>query len=94
MPQTRRRRATHLEPLEYQQLASFRYSLRTYLRFSEAAAEKLGLTAQHYQALLAVCAAPGGVTINDLAQQLLIETEDHRRLLIDASEVLTVIRRK
>ena len=72
MPQTRRRRATHLEPLEYQQLASFRYSLRTYLRFSEAAAEKLGLTAQHYQALLAVCAAPGGVTINDLAQQLLI----------------------
>ena len=72
MPQNRRRRATHLQPLEYQQLASFRYSLRTYLRFSEAAAEKLGLTAQHYQALLAVCAAPGGVTINDLAQQLLV----------------------
>ena len=67
-----RRRATHLEPLEYQQLASFRYALRSFLRFSEAAAEKLGLTAQHYQALLAVCAAPGGVTINDLAQQLLI----------------------
>jgi DNA-binding MarR family transcriptional regulator len=43
------------------------------LRFSEAAAEKVGLTAQHYQALLAVCAASDShVTINDLAQQLLI----------------------
>jgi cell fate regulator YaaT (PSP1 superfamily) len=29
-----------------------------------------------------------------LAQQLLVETEDHRRLLIDVSEVLTVIGRK
>lgn len=28
-----------------------------------------------------------------LAQQLLVETEDHRRLLIEASEVLSVIRR-
>ena len=72
MTQNRRRRTAHLEPLEYQQLASFRYSLRSFLRFSEAAAEKLGLTAQHYQALLAICATPGGVTINDLAQQLLI----------------------
>ena len=72
MTQNRRRRTKHLDPLEYQQLASFRYSLRSFLRFSEAEAEKLGLTAQHYQALLAVCAAPGGVTINDLAQQLLI----------------------
>ena len=26
-----------------------------------------------------------------LAQQLLIETEDHRRMLIDASQVLTVL---
>jgi cell fate regulator YaaT (PSP1 superfamily) len=29
-----------------------------------------------------------------LAQQLLVETEDNRRLLIDASEVLTVLGRK
>src|SRR5688500_5830048 len=67
------RRPRHLEPSEYQQLASFRYALRSFLRFSEAAAEKVGLTAQHYQALLAVCATPGGrATINDLAQHLLI----------------------
>jgi DNA-binding MarR family transcriptional regulator len=67
------RRPTHLEPGEYRQLALFRYALRSFLRFSEAAAEKVGLTAQHYQALLAVCATPSGrVTINELAQQLLI----------------------
>jgi hypothetical protein len=28
-----------------------------------------------------------------LAGQLLVETEDHRRVLIDASEVLTVLKR-
>lgn len=73
MSQEKRRRSVHLDAAEYQQLASFRYALRSFLRFSEAAAEKVGLTAQHYQALLAVCAtADGHVTINDLAQQLLI----------------------
>lgn len=29
-----------------------------------------------------------------LAEQLLVETEDHRRMVIDASEVLTVVKRK
>lgn len=73
MSQHKRRRSAHLDAAEYQQLASFRYALRSFLRFSEAAAKKLGLSAQHYQALLAVCAtADGHVTINDLAQQLLI----------------------
>lgn len=63
----------HLEASEYQQLAEFRYALRRYLRFSESAAEQMGLTAQHYQAMLAICAGPEGrLTINDLAQQLLI----------------------
>lgn len=73
MSSRKRRRSAHLDPAEYRQLASFRYALRSFLRFSEAAAEKVGLTAQHYQALLAVCAAADGhVTINDLSRQLLI----------------------
>jgi DNA-binding MarR family transcriptional regulator len=73
MGQQKRRRSAHLQASEYQQLASFRYALRSFLRFSEAAAEKVGLTAQHYQALLALCAtADDRVTINDLAQELLI----------------------
>ena len=72
MSPPKRGRAAHLNASEYQQLASFRYALRSFLRFSEAAAEGVGLTAQQYQALLAVCASAGHVTINDLAQQLLI----------------------
>jgi len=60
---------------EYAQLASFRYALRGFLRFSEQAAERVGLTAQHYQAMLAVRGWPAQqrMTINDLAQQLLIK---------------------
>jgi DNA-binding MarR family transcriptional regulator len=73
MSQQKRRRSAHLDASEFQQLASFRFALRSFLRFSEIAAEKVGLSAQHYQALLAVCAtADGHVTINDLAKQLLI----------------------
>lgn len=72
MSQPKRRRSAHLDASEYQQLASFRYALRSFMRFSEVAAETVGLTAQQYQALLAVCASAGHVTINDLAQQLLI----------------------
>ena len=73
MRQQKRRRFAHLDAGEYQQLASFRFALRSFLRFSEIAAEKVGLSAQHYQALLAVCATTDGhVTINDLAKQLLI----------------------
>jgi DNA-binding MarR family transcriptional regulator len=72
MPQQSRPRK--LETREYEQLAAFRYALRGFLRFSEVQAEKGGLTAQNYQALLTVRACPAGsrVTINDLAQQLMI----------------------
>jgi DNA-binding MarR family transcriptional regulator len=68
------RHPAKLDAGEYRRLAAFRYALRSFLRFSESAAERVGLTAQHYQAMLAVCASPEGrqLTINDLAQQLLI----------------------
>lgn len=73
MGRPKRRRSAHLDAGEYQQLASFRYALRSFLRFSEAAAEGVGLTAQHYQALLALCATTNHrATINDLARELLI----------------------
>ena len=60
---------------DYAQLASFRHALRGFLRFSEAAAAKEGLTSQHYQAMLILRGWPDGqaVSINDLAQQLLIK---------------------
>ena len=74
MPPGKRRPPLKLDTHEYEQLAAFRYALRSFLRFSEAEAEKGGLTAQHYQALLALRASPAGnrLTINELAQQLMI----------------------
>jgi DNA-binding MarR family transcriptional regulator len=59
---------------DYARLAGFRHALRKFLRFSEEAAAEVGLTGQHYQAMLAIRGWPEGeqATINDLAQQLLI----------------------
>jgi DNA-binding MarR family transcriptional regulator len=74
MAQKNPRRRDNLDTREYALLAGFRYALRAFMRFSETAAEGVGLTAQHYQALLVVRGCPEDfrVTINDLAQQLLI----------------------
>jgi DNA-binding MarR family transcriptional regulator len=60
---------------DYAQLAEFRRALRGFLRFSEDAAATVGLTSQHYQAMLVLRGCPDDrkVTINDLAQQLLIK---------------------
>ncbi|HQF71242.1 MAG TPA: MarR family transcriptional regulator, partial [Promineifilum sp.] len=44
---------------EYIALAAFRYELRQFLRFSETAAETVGLTPQQHQALLAIRGFPG-----------------------------------
>src|SRR3954469_23724513 len=65
----------NLATRDYAQLAAFRYALRGFLRFSEGAAARAGLTSQHYQAMLVLRACPEDqrVTINDLAQQLFIK---------------------
>lgn len=74
MAQSKTRSPDKLETRDYALLADFRFALRSFLHFSESAAAKCGLTAQHYQAMLALRGCPEGqrVTINDLAQQLLI----------------------
>ena len=60
---------------DYERLAAFRYTLRRFLSFSEAAARDIGLASQQYQALLAVKGCPGrdAITVNELARQLLIK---------------------
>ena len=71
----RAERQYNLTTRDYAQLAAFRHALRGFLRFSEAAAGEAGLTGRHYQAMLVLRACPDErrVTINDLAQQLLIK---------------------
>lgn len=66
------RNRVQLDSHEYQTLAAFRYALRSFMHFSESAAEGLGLTSQQYQAMLAVRGSSQELTINDLARQLLV----------------------
>jgi DNA-binding MarR family transcriptional regulator len=57
---------------QYEMLAAFRYSLRKFIHFSEAAALAAGITPQHHQALLAIKGFPGrdSVTVGELAKRL------------------------
>jgi DNA-binding MarR family transcriptional regulator len=57
---------------EYEILASFRYALRQFLRFSEESARSCGLEPQQHQALLSVKGYPGRdrITIGELAERL------------------------
>ncbi len=79
---------------EYEILAEFRYTLRRFLRFSESAASKAGLTPQQHQALLAIKGFPGRekITIGELAERL--QVEHHSAVgLVDRLEAAKLIKR-
>jgi DNA-binding MarR family transcriptional regulator len=76
---------------EYETLAAFRYALRQFLRFSEAAAQEVGITAQQHQALLAVKGFldRDRVTVGELAEKLVIRAPsaaDRRQVLIQLTD--------
>jgi DNA-binding MarR family transcriptional regulator len=60
---------------DYQALAEFRYQIRRFLRFSEAAARMAGLEPHQHQLLLAVKGLPDGVpaSIGEVAERLQIQ---------------------
>lgn len=68
-----------LRPSDYYALAQFRYQIRRFLHFSEAAARAEGIEAQHHQIMLAIRAWEGGAhehsspTIGSLAENLLLK---------------------
>lgn len=70
MPPTKRR----ITKAQYETLASFRYALRLFLRFSEDAAQSVGLKPQQHQALLAIKGFPDrdSITVGELAERLQI----------------------
>jgi DNA-binding MarR family transcriptional regulator len=57
---------------EYVALAGFRYALREFLKFSEEAAQSVGLTPQQHQALLSIKGFAGrdSIKIGELAERL------------------------
>jgi DNA-binding MarR family transcriptional regulator len=67
-------RSSPVSKADYEALASFRYALRHFLRFSEDAVRGAGLTPVQHQALLAVKGFPERerVTIGELAERLQI----------------------
>lgn len=64
--------ATPLRKGDYEKLAAFRYALRRFLRFSERAAQRGGITPRQHQALLAIKGFPDRehITIGELAEWL------------------------
>ena len=78
----------------YAALAQFRLQVRTFLAFSEAAAQRAGLTPQQHQALLAIkgFGGPEAASIGDVARFLLIR--HHTAVeLIDRMAKLGLIKR-
>lgn len=74
----RRPASTHTSELDVphlQKLAEFRYQLRRFLHFSQAAAEQAGLRHQQYQLLQCVGGMPDGVepTIANVAARMLLK---------------------
>jgi DNA-binding MarR family transcriptional regulator len=64
--------STSLTKQDFEALARFRFGIRRYLRFSEEAVRRNGLTPQQYQLMLAVKGFPGRdwATVRELAERL------------------------
>ena len=84
-----------LDQRDYATLAAFRRSLRIFLAFSEDAARKAGLPPQQHQAILAIrgLAPETGMTVNDLAEQLLLKPQTAVEL-VDRLEDSGLVRRE
>lgn len=80
---------------DYEAIASFRYAIRRFLRFSEQAARATGVTPQQHQLLLAVKGFPGRdyASVSELADRL--QTRQHSMVgLIDRTEAQGLVRRE
>ena len=81
--------------VDYETIARFRYELRQFLAFSEIEANRSGLTAQQYQALMAIrgFSIREPVSIGDLARYMLVR--HHTAVeLVDRMVRLKIISRR
>lgn len=80
---------------EYESIAAFRYAIRRFLRFSEQAARREGITPQQHQLLLAIKGFPGRdyASVTELADRL--QMRQHSMVgLIDRTEAQNLVRRE
>jgi DNA-binding MarR family transcriptional regulator len=77
------------------ELAEFRYQLRAFLSFSEAASEVCGIAAQQYQLMQVIAAAPEGhsVSISYLAERMILRHNSAVEL-VDRAERAGMVRRR
>lgn len=80
---------------DYQAMAEFRYQIRRFLRFSEAAAREAGLEPQQYLMLLALKGLPAGTRgrIGEVAERLQIQHHSTVEL-VDRLEKRGMIKRR
>jgi DNA-binding MarR family transcriptional regulator len=80
---------------DFESIAAFRYAIRRFLRFSEQAARREGITPQQHQLLLAVKGFPtrDHASVSELAERL--QMRQHSTVgLIDRSEAQGLVRRE
>jgi DNA-binding MarR family transcriptional regulator len=86
---------TLISKADFESIAAFRYSIRRFLRFSEQAARREGITPQQHQLLLAVKGFPNRdhASVSELAERL--QMRQHSTVgLIDRSEAQNLVRRE
>jgi DNA-binding MarR family transcriptional regulator len=71
---------------QFAAIAAFRYELRRFLAFSEAAAAEVGLPPQQHQALLTILGQAQAPSIGFLAEQLLIAPHTAAELVARMAE--------
>lgn len=89
-------RERELEKASYEFLAKFRYEVRRFFQFSEAAIKAVGLTSAHYSAMLAIRVHPGSqpISVGELAAQLFIEVHSASELVARMEKAGLVERRR
>jgi DNA-binding MarR family transcriptional regulator len=84
-----------MDSLQLKSLAEFRYQMRKFLSFSEAAAERLGIAAQQYQLMQVIAAIPEEqyASISYLADRMILK---HNSMveLVDRAERAGLVKRE
>jgi DNA-binding MarR family transcriptional regulator len=90
----RKANSTVAVPAKLTALAEFRFRLRRFLSFSEAASEELGVPAQQYQLIQVVATVPGdrAATISYIAERMLLRHNSAVEL-VDRAERSGLVRR-
>ena len=87
--------AVEFTKADYEAIAGFRYAIRRFLRFSEQAARREGVTPQQHQLLLALKGLHDrdAATVSELADRL--QLRQHSMVgLIDRTEAQGLVRRR